>query len=57
MIGRDTSVIYAGIIVVVVDFNRGAVARRLSGYVTRTGPATTDLICSLSLLTLPSRFL
>ena len=43
-------------IVVVVTVNRGAVAGRLTGNGTRTGPATTYLICSLALLTLPSGF-
>ena len=46
----------AGKILVVVSVNRGEVAGRLTGTVTRTGPATTDLICSLYLLTLPSGF-
>ena len=45
-----------GTIVVVVAVNRGAVAGRLTGTVTRTAPATTDLICILVLLTLPSGF-
>ena len=43
----------SGMTVVVVDINRGAVAGRLTGTGTRTGPATTDLICIPALLTLP----
>ena len=46
----------AGTIVVLVSINRGAVVGRLNGTGTRTGPATTYLICSLALLTLPSGF-
>ena len=49
--------VLAGTIVVVVSVNRGAVDERLTGTGTRTGSATTDLICSLDLLTLPSGFL
>ena len=44
----------SGTIVLGVDVSRGLVAWRLSVTVTSTVPATTDLICSLSLLTLPS---
>ena len=44
----------SGMIVVVVTVNIGAVAGRLTGTGTRTGPETTDLICILYLLTLPS---
>ena len=47
----------SGEIVVVDAFNRGTVAGRLTGTVTRIGPATTDLIYSLDILTLPSGFL
>ena len=49
----------AGMIVVVVAVNIGAVAGRLtgSGNGTRNVPLTTDVICSLALLTLPSGFL
>ena len=47
----------AGTIVVVVDFNRGEVDGRLIRTGTITGPKTTELICSLALLTLPSGFL
>ena len=43
-------------IVVTVAVNRGAVAGRLTGIGTRTGTAIIYLICSLALLTLPSRF-
>ena len=42
----------SGRMVVVVDINRGSVSRILTETGTRTGPATIDLICSLSLLTL-----
>ena len=46
-----------GTILAVVDVNRGAGARRFTGTGTNTGPATTELICSLSLLTLQLGFL
>ena len=49
--------ILAGTILVVVAVNRGAVAGILTWTGTRTGPATTDLIFSLALLTLQSVFL
>ena len=48
--------ILEGTIVFVVAVNRGSVAGRLTVTGTRTGTATTDLICSLELLTLPSGF-
>ena len=44
-------------IAVVVAVNRDEVDGRLTGAGTRTGTATTDLIFSLALLTLPSGFL
>ena len=47
----------AGTKVVVFSVNKGAVAGRLTATGTRTGPATTDLICSLDLLTLSPGFL
>ena len=46
-----------GTIVVVVAVNRGGVAGRLNGTETRTGHATTDLICILDPLELPPVFL
>ena len=46
----------AGMIVVVVSVNRSAVSGILTVTGTRTVPETTDLICSLDLLTLPSDF-
>ena len=48
---------FPGTILVVVAVNRGAVAGRSTGTGTRTGPETTDLICSLALVILPSGFL
>ena len=52
-IGRDTSGSIGRKIVCVVTVNRCTVAWRLTANGTGTGPATTDLIFSLSLLTLP----
>ena len=46
-----------GAVVAGVAVNIGAVAGRLTVTGTRTGPATTELICSLALLTLPSGYL
>ena len=45
-----------GEIEVVVAVNRVIMDGILTGTGTRTGPATTDLMCSLALLTLPSGF-
>ena len=47
----------AGMIVVVVAVNIGAVAGRLTGSGTRNVPLTTDVIFSLALLTLPSGYI
>ena len=49
--------VFSGRIVVVVAVNIGAVAGKLTGNGTRNGPATTEFICSLALLTFPSVFL
>ena len=46
-----------GTILVFVVVNRGALAGILTGTGTRTVTATTELLCSLSLLTFPSVFL
>ena len=48
--------VLAGMLVVVVAVNRGAVSEILTGTGTGAGPATTDLIFSLALLILSSGF-
>ena len=48
--------VLASTLVVIINFNRREVAGRLTGTVTRTGLATTNLMCSLALLAFPPVF-